>query len=175
MTSIQEYGLIQGCFDGCDGLVAHGWACNPHQLGVPLMLEAVVDGATILRITADRFRPDLAAAGYGDGRHGFVALLPETLCDGRRHVVGIQQAGTGTHLPGGPRALILAPDFRASVQPLLLENAALRHRLALNEQRMLSAGRRLSGQGCDALDPALGHLYARIVAAWPPAVFGDEE
>jgi hypothetical protein len=48
-----------------------GWVRDPALPGTPVALVVLANGAEIGRVTADRYRSDLAAAGIGDGRHAF--------------------------------------------------------------------------------------------------------
>lgn len=48
-----------------------GWACHPAHEDVPLPLVVFFDGTVVGNVLADRFRPDLEEAGYGNGCHGF--------------------------------------------------------------------------------------------------------
>ncbi|MCB2187247.1 MAG: class I SAM-dependent methyltransferase [Deltaproteobacteria bacterium] len=58
-----------------DGRVV-GWAFDPGRPELALELEVLVGGQVVDRVTADQLRPDLAAHGMGDGRHGFVYHIP---------------------------------------------------------------------------------------------------
>jgi hypothetical protein len=57
-----------------------GWACEIGELS-PVTLDLFVNERQMLTFTADRFRSDVLAAGYGNGNHGFSvdvsALVPE--------------------------------------------------------------------------------------------------
>jgi hypothetical protein len=67
----------------CKGWVLHGhvdvfsetritgWACYPEHHDVSLTLRIFFDETEVGNIVADRFRPDLEKAGYGNGCHGF--------------------------------------------------------------------------------------------------------
>jgi hypothetical protein len=55
-----------------------GWAFAGADAG-PVALAVLVNGAVVGQTTADRYRADLAAAGVGDGRHGFSFVLPKGL------------------------------------------------------------------------------------------------
>jgi hypothetical protein len=55
-----------------------GWAYSGADAG-PQALAILLDGAVIGQVVADRYRPDLEAAGIGDGRHGFSFALPKGL------------------------------------------------------------------------------------------------
>jgi hypothetical protein len=57
-----------------------GWACEIGELP-PVALDLFVNERQMLTFTADRFRSDVLAAGYGNGNHGFSvdvsALVPK--------------------------------------------------------------------------------------------------
>ena len=63
-----------------DGL--SGWACIPNS-AERLTIEAVIDGVVAASAVADAPRHDLAAAGVGDGRHGFKLTLPASRFAGK--------------------------------------------------------------------------------------------
>jgi hypothetical protein len=66
-----------------------GWACDPNDFRRPLQVD-LYDGQTkVASVTADVFRPDVAAAGVcgGHGNHGFIFSPPASLKDGRPHQI----------------------------------------------------------------------------------------
>jgi hypothetical protein len=72
----------------------------------------IYDGDTLLAtVAADQFRQDLATAGKGDGRHGFVYTVPTSLKDGRPHAIRLTISGTqvdleeGAHLPNTSKSI----------------------------------------------------------------------
>lgn len=68
---------IRGSVDAISSHSAVGWAIGP-QLG-PMLVQARLRGRVMGEALADRFRPDLAAAGLGDGQHGFEVMFTEEL------------------------------------------------------------------------------------------------
>jgi hypothetical protein len=46
---------------------------------MPVPVEVVVDGVVLGSTLANRYRADLATAGYGHGRHGFEFRFPAPL------------------------------------------------------------------------------------------------
>ncbi len=48
----------------------HGWFCQIGELE-PVELDLYLDHEKIVTVKADRFRPDLRDAGFGNGNHGF--------------------------------------------------------------------------------------------------------
>jgi hypothetical protein len=80
----QDLAVIEtGLQQVCKGWVLHGhvdifsealiagWACYPEHNDVPLSLRILFDEAEVGHAIADRYRPDLEKAGYGNGCHGF--------------------------------------------------------------------------------------------------------
>ncbi|MBK1658268.1 hypothetical protein [Paracraurococcus ruber] len=61
---------IRGSIDEITPLFAAGWA-HDDRAAEPLLVQAMVNGAVVGEAIADASRPDLAAAGLGDGRCGF--------------------------------------------------------------------------------------------------------
>ncbi|HET6306794.1 MAG TPA: hypothetical protein VFG12_06385 [Rhodopila sp.] len=65
-----------------DGILS-GWCCEIGS-SYPVDLDLFCNGIKVLTFKADRFRPDLAPAGFGDGNSGFsldlapLALPPQT-------------------------------------------------------------------------------------------------
>ena len=62
---------VQGCFDGYKKGAFEGWAWRPDRPNEPVMVEIYANGLRIGETEASLFRPDVRAAGKGDGRSGF--------------------------------------------------------------------------------------------------------
>ena len=82
-----------------------GWAQDEAQPDAPLTLLILVDDALAARVLANRYRPDLADAGIGDGRHGFRFEFPQTLSAHEPHVVRVCREADGADLAGSPAML----------------------------------------------------------------------
>jgi GT2 family glycosyltransferase len=109
---------IRGHLDQCNAAGLAGWVAAGDKAGERLQIEILADGVPVLRIVADAYREDLAAAGIGDGRHGFRASLPQHLCDGRAHTIEVRELSSGIALPGSPKTLQAAAakrEIRGSV------------------------------------------------------------
>jgi hypothetical protein len=63
--------VLHGHVDAFSEARIAGWACYPAHDDVPLPLTIFFDGTEVGNVLADRFRPDLEEAGYGNGCHGF--------------------------------------------------------------------------------------------------------
>ena len=68
---------VTGHVDAVEGRTVAGWAHAPDWPGAQPTIEAWTAGRAIGRAFAEQNRPDLAAAGIGDGRHGFTLTLDE--------------------------------------------------------------------------------------------------
>ena len=60
------------------------------------------DERVLARTVASRFRPDLAAAGVGDGCYAFNLAMPRSLLDGQEHLLEIIEQDTGFSLTAEP-------------------------------------------------------------------------
>lgn len=91
-------GALDGYFERIErrptGLVAVGWARNAAAPDQPACLEVVCGGTVLGRGLANRYREDLAAAGIGNGSHGFRIALPE----GTPGAMAIRRAADGAIL-----------------------------------------------------------------------------
>ena len=94
------FGPLRGHVDGCDGVILQGWAWDTLHPDAPVCLEVLVDGKPLALAYADLPRPDLAAAGIGDGRHGFSLALP--LAPEEAHTVEVRRAADRAPLVGSP-------------------------------------------------------------------------
>ena len=59
--------------------VIEGWAQNIEHPEAPVCLDIYAGGRLIGQVLANRYREDLAKAGLGSGRHGFVFTPPTGL------------------------------------------------------------------------------------------------
>lgn len=66
----------EGGLQGVGNGQAIGWAWNPRDPGARVAVTIALDGEVVAEGVAALERPDLAAAGKGDGAHGFVIDLP---------------------------------------------------------------------------------------------------
>ena len=90
----------QGAVEGGSCTEVRGWAWDPMFPTSPISVEVLVDGVPMGTVAADRARPDLASAGKGDGRHGFVWEVPPSLRNGKPRRVTVRFAGTTDPLAG---------------------------------------------------------------------------
>ena len=71
--------------DECSVRGVIGWAVNHEAPDRRVAVELAIDQALVERRLADDYREDVANAGFGDGRFGFVFRIPEIIFDGETH------------------------------------------------------------------------------------------
>jgi O-antigen biosynthesis protein len=96
---------VIGHLDHADRGLIHGWAWMPERPDVPVELEILVDDGVIGRVTADRYRADLAARGWGHGRHRFELRLDLSLPVWRAHMIRVRRASDHAQLDDSPRSV----------------------------------------------------------------------
>jgi autotransporter passenger strand-loop-strand repeat protein len=72
-------GALRGHVDQIGRRCIIGWAQDETCPEAPVCLDIYAGSELVGQVVANRFRPDLAAAGIGDGRHGFEFVPPEEL------------------------------------------------------------------------------------------------
>ena len=102
-------GPVHGFVDVVTHDCVIGWARIAGSAG-PLRLEVVADGHVVGRVVANRLRPDVLAAGFGDGRCGF-ELHGLKLDAGMSHDIRVQRVGDGAVL--GQQVLAAGPTGSA--------------------------------------------------------------
>jgi hypothetical protein len=65
---------ISAAGDDCFEII--GWAHDLAEPLAPVDVEVVSADRILAKLTANRFREDLRAAGYGYGQHGFHSVIP---------------------------------------------------------------------------------------------------
>jgi GT2 family glycosyltransferase len=101
--------LAIGGIESIDHQHILGWAWYRPTPDEPIEIEILVDDAVVLKARADRLRPDLAALGAGNGRHGFlVRNLAEHVPPGP-HNIRVRRTRDRLDIPGSPKAVI-GPD-----------------------------------------------------------------
>lgn len=103
----------EGYLDIVDSQSISGWAYDKSKPDTPLDVE-VFDGDVFLaKARAGTFRPDLLAAGKGDGRHSFNIAVPSWMKDGTLHLIRVKVAGTCFYLNNSPRELACNEKVRS--------------------------------------------------------------
>lgn len=83
----------------------NGWAWDEAAPDESVDIELLDGDVVVLRVSANRLRPDLTQAGIGNGTgaYGFTILNPGGLLPYSRHCVRVRRASDGRDLPGSPR------------------------------------------------------------------------
>jgi len=105
--------MFEGYLDKIIDGTLHGWAWNDARPNEPVAVDLYDHGTrTLLQsVVAGLFRPDLLAAGKGDGRHGFRLYLPD-LTSQRTLEVSARISGTKRVLIPSPLHVELGDDPR---------------------------------------------------------------
>jgi membrane protein involved in D-alanine export len=83
-----------------------GWIWDKDNPDAAMKVDLDDQKTYLLSATADQYRPDLAAAGYGNGRHGFAIPTPKQLKDGNSHTISVHAAGSRRVLENGRREIV---------------------------------------------------------------------
>ncbi|MCC7275260.1 MAG: hypothetical protein IT561_21510 [Alphaproteobacteria bacterium] len=83
-----------GHVDEIDGGHVRGWARNEATPGARIVIDVYLGDQPLGSVTADTYRKDLAAAGFGDGRHAFSFALPPAARTVPPTAIGVYFHGT---------------------------------------------------------------------------------
>jgi glycosyltransferase involved in cell wall biosynthesis len=108
-----EYSTVEGFVELVDVQLVAGWVWRANIPDVPLRVEAVVNDEIVGVALADVPRSDLAAAGKGMGRHGFVLELLRPLTEGEEPLIRL--ADQRSIAIGATGVFVLAPEPEAAV------------------------------------------------------------
>jgi len=102
---------IRGAIERKDAKAISGWIALRPLEGVPVVLEILVDNKVIGRVAADQFRPDVKAAGFGSGDHGFSFTFPPDMAPEKAASAEVRWAGTEIYLSKAEPAVdAVAPE-----------------------------------------------------------------
>lgn len=144
-----QAGPLKGCLDVATRDRVTGWAFQPDHPESPVLLEILDGDALLVRVRATKDRPDVAAAGFGDGRSGFDVRLPRPLCSAERHEIHVRRAVDKAPLRGSPRLVPAAVDGPAA-------------RAALKEAVAIGLSSAAGAADLDALLVELDHEVERV-------------
>jgi hypothetical protein len=96
---------LRGNFERVTRTMIEGWAFDPETPDQPARLVILDGGVVIGRVTARDYRPDLEAAGIGDGFHAFRFLIPNGFWTETRHEIEIRRESDWTLLYGSGKVL----------------------------------------------------------------------
>jgi O-antigen biosynthesis protein len=108
----------QGWLDLAQHDLIEGWAFDPANPAAAVTVIILANGAEIARLVADRYRPDLAEAGIGDGRHAFSYAVPGGLAIDASHTIEVFSASRAARLPGSPVVVPALAVSRDASTPL---------------------------------------------------------
>lgn len=111
--------MIDGFFEAVDyyeghGWVAKGWAFDPARPAWRVVVQLSDEQGGLVTAVADLFRPDLLAAGIGDGRHAFEIFLPASLLDAKPHLLQVSDRDSAGPLRDSPRPFLM-PRYRGAI------------------------------------------------------------
>jgi glycosyltransferase involved in cell wall biosynthesis len=96
--------MILGCIDRVTPDTVLGWAVDPRDWEGRLTMACLIDGTLVSLDVANRFRPDVAAAGHSDGHSGFCLPLPQLEEREQSYRIDVLCVPDGHPLPGSPVA-----------------------------------------------------------------------
>ena len=94
--------------DSDEGLL-NGWGLNRLKPDAAISIEVSSTGGEKIVISAGNFRPDLQAAGFGNGRHGFSVDISHWNLAG--NTVTLRPVG----VEGPDQAMMVSTDLAASL------------------------------------------------------------
>ncbi|HTW72729.1 MAG TPA: Hint domain-containing protein, partial [Acetobacteraceae bacterium] len=115
---------LRGALDTATRQRISGWVQNPTAPETPVAVQIADNGMTIARLLANRFRPDLAEAGVGNGRHSFDVIIPGGLSPLARHVIQVRSEADGADIPGSPVVIEAAGSFDAGLRQAIANAVA---------------------------------------------------
>ena len=111
--------MLRGRLDVATRTRIAGWAQNERHPDRPVALLIIDNGTLLDRVVANAHRPDLAAIGIGDGRHGFELSLAGGLPGLGRHVIRVVRERDGRELAASPVLIEASDAFDAEAQARL--------------------------------------------------------
>ena len=114
----------EGRHDAATTEAIAGWVWDRNHPERRLDVDVLCGDELLATVGATGFRPDLEAAGKGDGRYAFWLATPKRLADGRKHQIRVRVSGTEIDLVDTPRAVVAGHGF--GVTTLHLDLAPMR-------------------------------------------------
>ncbi|RCR70861.1 right-handed parallel beta-helix repeat-containing protein [Larkinella punicea] len=105
-------GNFEGYLDKVECGSIRGWVWDRNKPNDPLMLEFFANGTSIGTTRADLYRADLAAAGKGNGSHGYSFTTPASIKTGVSYLISAKVQNSTFTLSWSPKTLICAPNAR---------------------------------------------------------------
>ncbi len=86
-----------------------GWVWDKSRPDEPIEVT-ILDGSNVLAsVKADTFRQDLLDGKTGNGKHGYVVPMPNSLKDGQPHEIHAVVSGTQFELKNSPKSYQFQP------------------------------------------------------------------
>lgn len=79
-----------------------GWVCNWGKPDAAVTVNLILNGEAIASAVANVHRPDLVAAGIGNGNYGYALPIPARLLSDEAMEATVEVSGTGLMLDGSP-------------------------------------------------------------------------
>ena len=111
-VTLRPISRLLGFFDGMQGQIATGWACDLDAPETPLVVEIVCEGRVAAADTARHFRGDVEAAGIPIGKCGFRIDLGPQFRDYLDKEISARIRGPDLVLAGSPHKVIENPNLR---------------------------------------------------------------
>ena len=90
----------KGHIDELEGETLTGWLCEKGSMRPVEFLVVTEEDEIVGEGLADQFRPDLAEAGIGEGKHSFSTPILPHFFNGRVRTLRLQVRGDNTPVPG---------------------------------------------------------------------------
>jgi glycosyltransferase involved in cell wall biosynthesis len=116
VTAVQPETVVQSQVECVTRDHIAGWAWDAARPDAALAIQILDNGVPIARVLANFYRPDLARAGIGDGRHSFDIRIPGGLAPLERHVIQIKHERDGADLTGSPVVIEPASSFDPALE-----------------------------------------------------------
>lgn len=162
--------MICGSFDVVTPTEAHGWAFS-SVLNEPVLVQAVLNQEIIGEALAENHRPDLAAAGLGNGNSGYVIEFFREIDPLYLPFVSVKVEGGDAELPRAPQLGFV--DFITSFHRA--NPSSGRHRSLLGglwtdrtDASALLRGKMQIGQADSRMAAVLDQLINHGFAVLPP-------
>ena len=96
---------FEGFVDVADCNQISGWVWDRSKPNKPVTVSIFAGGTLLANVQADSFRQDLLNADKGNGKHGFVFNVPDSIRNGQAQSISVRIAGTNTSLGSSPRVI----------------------------------------------------------------------
>lgn len=109
--------------DRCDEFGLKGWIMDENAPSESIEINVFVDEKSIGTAAANIFRPDVLAAGFGNGKHGFLVPIPNEFYNDTEHRFTLGYSGL--LIPGAVKTVLLKkklPLIKGQIDECDIEN-----------------------------------------------------